>query len=320
MSFEGSHHVAVLALPGVRPLDLGIPAQVFTPRPGSPYSLTLCAQGPGPVPTNAGFDVVATAGLEGLAAADTVIVPAYEDVLTPPPEPVLDALRAAHRSGRRVVSICTGAFALAAAGLLDGRRATTHWNRAAALAENYPDVDVDDDALYVDEGQVLTSAGVSAGIDLCLHLVRRDLGAAAAAAAARTLVAAPHRDGGQRQFLLAPVAAVPGTSLGEVRDRAVAELERPLTVADLADWAHVSPRTFARRFLAETGVTPKQWLLAVRVQRARELLETGDLPVERVAAATGLGTPANFRVHFHRVTGRSPAAYRASFNPGPVSR
>ncbi|WP_432537700.1 GlxA family transcriptional regulator [Kineococcus arenarius] len=310
------HHVAVLVLPGVRPLDLGIPAQVFTARPGSPYTVTLRTAHPGLVPTSAGFDVQVAHGLEAIAGCGTVLVPGYDTTRAPEPE-VLAALRSAHQAGRRVVSICTGAFALAAAGLLDGLRATTHWDSAERLARTYPGVEVDADALYVDQGQVLTSAGVSAGIDLCLHLVRSDHGAAAANRLARALVAAPHREGGQRQFIARPVALSARTSLGAVRQRAVQQLADPLTVAEMAGWAHLSTRTFARRFLAETGTTPKQWLLAERITRARELLESTDLPVERVAAAVGLGTVANFRAHFRRVTGCGPASYRSSFNPAP---
>ena len=312
---EGHHHVAVLVLPGVRPLDLGIPAQVFTARPGSPYTVTLCALRPGPVTTSAGFDVQVAHGLEDLAGYGTVLVPGYETTRPPEPE-VLQALRAAHAAGCRVVSICTGAFALAAAGLLEGLRATTHWDSAERLARAYPGVEVDADALYVDEGQVLTSAGVSAGIDLCLHLVRSDRGAAAANALARALVAAPHREGGQRQFIDRPVALSARASLGAVRQRALQQLEQPLSVAQMAAWAHLSPRTFARRFVAETGTTPKQWLPAARIARARELLESTQLPVERVAAAVGLGTVANFRAHFRRAAGCAPVAYRSAFNPG----
>lgn len=308
----GRHHVAVLVLPGVRPLDLGIPAQVFTARPGSPYTVTLCTVRSGPVTTSAGFDVHVTHGLETLTTCDTVVVPAYDTTRPVPPE-ALTALRAAHAAGRRTVSICTGAFALAAAGLLDGLRVTTHWDSAERLARTYPAVDVDPDALYVDQGQVLTSAGVSAGIDLCLHLVRTDLGAAAANHLARVLVAAPHREGGQRQFIAQPVAVSAQTSLGPVRQRALHHLADPLTVADLARWAHLSPRTFARRFVAETGTTPQRWLQAERLSRARELLETTDLPVDRVGAAVGLGTVANFRSHFRRAVGCSPASYRATF-------
>ncbi|WP_432483101.1 GlxA family transcriptional regulator [Kineococcus esterisolvens] len=310
---DGAHRVAVVVLPGVRPLDLGIPAQVFTARPGSPYSVSLCAARPGPVASSAGFDVLVEHGLEVVAGCDTVLVPGY-DTAQPPPQEVLEVLRTAHAAGRRVVSICTGAFALAAAGVLDGLRATTHWDSAERLARMHPSVEVDADALYVDQGSVLTSAGVSAGIDLCLHLVRRDRGAAAANALARALVAAPHREGGQRQYVEHPVAVSSRTSLGQVRERAVQQLAQPLTVAEMAGWAHLSPRTFARRFLAETATTPKQWLLSVRIQRARELLETSDLGVDRVASAVGLGTVANFRAHFRRATGRTPAAYRSSFN------
>lgn len=314
---DGEHLVAVLVLPGVRPLDLGIPTQVFRARAGWPYALRVCGAQPGPVATDAGFDVLVPHGLEGLRDADTVLVPGYDAGRPLLPE-VRDALRLAARRGRRMVSICTGAFALAEAGLLDGHRATTHWNSTDRLAREFPAVDVDADALYVDEGDVLTSAGVSAGIDLCLHLVRSDRGTGLANAVARMIVAAPHREGGQLQFVDRPVVARPETSLGPLRQRVLADLAQPLTIADLAGWAHLSTRTFARRFRAETGTTPKQWILGARLARARELLETSDLPVERVAAAVGLGTVANFRGHFQRATGRTPSGYRSVFAAVPV--
>lgn len=312
------HRVAVLALDAVLPLDLGIPAQVFAERPDTPYRLTLCGPAPGPVRTTSGFTVHAPAGLGELRRADTIIVPGFEPHLRTPPGPVLEALADAHARGRRVVSICTGAFALAAAGLLDGRAATTHWQHAGELAGRYPRVRVDRDVLYVDEGEVLTSAGVAAGIDLCLHIVRRDLGAAASNRVARTLVAAPHRDGGQAQYISRGVApAATGTSLAPTREWALSRLDHPLTVARLAAHARVSERTFARRFLAETGTTPLRWLLTARVDRARELLESGDLSVEQVAERCGLGSGANLRLHFRRFVGTTPTAYRRTFATRP---
>ncbi len=311
-----THRVAVLVLEGVLPLDLGIPAQVFTAVPGSPYELTLCGRSAGPVPTAAGFDVTVAAGLEAMLGADTVVVPGYTPHGRPLPTVVLDALADAHRRGRRLVSVCTGAFALAAAGVLDGCAATTHWLYADDLAVRHPRVRVDPKVLYVDEGRVLTSAGVAAGIDLCLHLVRRDLGAATANEVARTLVAAPHRDGGQAQYIRRPLAdAADPATLAPTRAWALDRLHEPLTVRQLAAHAHMAPRTFARRFVAETGTTPLRWLLAARLDRARELLESTGLAVDQVAERCGLGSPSNLRLHFRRVLGTSPTAYRATFAP-----
>src|SRR3954463_12711154 len=241
--------IAVLALESVVAFDMATPAQVFR----GPYSFELCAVRPGPVPTSTGFSVVADHGLEALERAHTVIVPGYDTIDRPPPAAALEALRAAHARGARTVSICTGAFALAHAGLLDGRRATTHWRYAAYLAELFPAVEVDPNVLYVDDGDVLTSAGVAAGIDLCLHLVRADHGAEVAARVARRMVVAPHRDGGQAQFVESPLPDGRDGSLSATRDWALGRLERPLDVRALAAHAGVSPRTFARRFRAETG-------------------------------------------------------------------
>jgi transcriptional regulator GlxA family with amidase domain len=308
--------VAVLAVDGVLPLDLGIPAQVFIAVPGDLYRLTLCGRTARPVPTAAGFAVAVTAGLEALREADTVVVPGYADHLRALPEDVLSALREAHARGRRLVSICTGAFALAAAGILDGRTATTHWKHTGELAERYPRVAVDPQVLYVDEGQVLTSAGVAAGIDLCLHVVRRDLGARTANKVARTLVSAPHRDGGQAQYIERPIAPeTPGVTLADTRAWALARLHEPLTVPRLAAHAHMAPRTFARRFVTETGTTPLRWLLTARLDRARELLETTSLAVDHIADRCGLGSPSNLRLHFRRNLGTTPTAYRATFTP-----
>ncbi|MEZ3179418.1 DJ-1/PfpI family protein [Streptomyces pimonensis] len=308
------HRVAVLALDDVLPLDLGIPAQVFITVPGSPYRLTLCGRTTRPVTTAAGFAVTVTAGLGAVREADTVIVPGYAPHQRELPRTVLSALAEAHSRGVRLVSICTGAFALAAAGVLDGRRATTHWKHADELAARYPTVSVDPDVLYVDEGRVLTSAGVAAGIDLCLHLVRRDLGARTANEVARTLVSAPHRDGGQAQYIKRPLAPEePGVALAATRAWAVARLHEPLTVPRLAAHAHMAPRTFARRFVTETGTTPLRWLLAVRLDLARELLETTGLAVDHIADRCGLGSPSNLRLHFRRVLGTTPTAYRAAF-------
>ncbi|MER7874646.1 helix-turn-helix domain-containing protein [Streptomyces solisilvae] len=305
------HRIAVLALDGVTPLDLAIPTQIFTARPETPYEMTLCALD-SQVSTTAGFALVAAGGLEQVRAADTVIVPGYEPLLRPP-EAALGVLAEARDQGRRVVSICTGTFALAAAGVLDGLHATTHWKHIDALERDFPAVKVDRDVLYVDEGDVLTSAGVCCGIDLCLHLVRRDLGAVVANQIARGLVAAPHRDGGQAQYVPAPVAAAGEASLSDTRGWALRRLDEPLTLRVLARRAGVSQRTFMRRFTEETGTTPLQWLLNARLGKARELLETTDHSVDRVARDCGLGTPANLRLHFRRALGTTPTAYRRTF-------
>jgi transcriptional regulator GlxA family with amidase domain len=306
--------VAVLVPTGVLPLDLGIPAQVFTAVPGMPYEMTLCGSSAGPVPTAAGFDVTVPAGLEAVRRAHTVVIPGYTPHLREPPCAVLEALTDAYARGARLVSVCTGAFALAAAGVLDGRTATTHWLYADELAARHPRVRVDPKVLYVDEGRVLTSAGVAAGIDLCLHLVRRDLGAATANEVARTLVAAPHRDGGQAQYIRLPLpTGADDTTLAPTRTWALARLHEPLTVRRLAEHAHLAPRTFARRFVTETGTTPLRWLLAARLDHARDLLEGTDLSIDQVAERCGLGSASNLRLHFRRVLGTSPSVYRATF-------
>ncbi|MEW2356208.1 helix-turn-helix domain-containing protein [Spirillospora sp. NPDC029432] len=307
-----THRVAVLALDRVIPFDLGIPMLVFSDHESSPYRTALCAESAGDVTTSAGFTMRVDRGLDAARRADTIIVPGYEPAARPSPA-VLDLLAGAHERGRRVVSICTGAFALAAAGILDGRRATTHWRHARRLAAEFPRVLVDRDALYIDEGTVLTSAGVSAGIDLCLHIVRTDLGARFANDVAREIVAAPHRGGGQSQYIRRNVPPERGTSLAATRDWALERLRQPLTVADLARHAGLSERTLARRFVAETGVSPLQWLLAARVDLARELLERGDLSITQIADRCGIGTVANLRTHFRRLVGTSPADYRRTF-------
>ncbi|WP_329044452.1 helix-turn-helix domain-containing protein [Amycolatopsis sp. NBC_01488] len=306
------HRVAVLVLAGVSPLDLAIPTQVFATRAETSYDLTVCSLTP-QVTTTVGFDLLVRGGLEQVRAADTVIVPGFEPPLVPPPEPVLDALAEARDRGCRVVSICTGAFALAAAGVLDGLHATTHWQHIEDLERTFPAVRVDRDVLYVDEGDVLTSAGVCCGIDLCLHIVRRDLGAVVANRIARGLVAAPHRDGGQAQFVPAPVAVAGDASLAATRAWVLERLDQPLTLAVLARHARMSQRSFMRRFAEETGTTPLQWLVNARLGLARELLETTGHSVDRVARDCGLGTAANLRLHFRRTLGTTPTAYRRTF-------
>jgi transcriptional regulator GlxA family with amidase domain len=310
------HRVAVLVLDGVTPLDLAIPAQMFSARPETPYELAVCAVS-SQVATSSGFGLVVNGGLDEVRSADTVIVPGFTPHLRTHPRAVLDVLAEARSQGQRVVSICTGAFALAAAGVLDGLHATTHWQQADELERRFPAVAVDRDVLYVDEGDVLTSAGVCCGIDLCLHIVRRDLGAATANEIARGLVAAPHREGGQAQYVPAPVALAGDTSLARTRAWALERIGRQLSIDELARHAGVSQRSFLRRFAEETGTTPLQWLVNARVNLARELLETTDQSIDQVAWDSGLGSAANLRLHFRRVLQTTPTAYRRTFTRRP---
>jgi transcriptional regulator GlxA family with amidase domain len=305
------HRVVALIVNEVVAFDLAIPAQVFGREPDH-YAWAVCAPEAGLVPTETGFDVVVPHGLEALERADTVVVPGIGDRAWPLPAAALDALRAAAGRGARVASICTGAFVLAAAGLLDGRRATTHWSYAALLAREFPRVTVDPDVLYVDDGDVLTSAGVGAGVDLCLHMVRRDFGPRAANAVARRMVVAAHRDGGQSQYVERPLPAADG-GLAATRAWMEERLAEPLTVEEMARHAGYSERSFARRFRAETGTTPLQWLIGRRVAEAQRLLEGTDAGVEEVAAGCGFGGAVALRQHFGRVVGTSPTAYRRTF-------
>lgn len=313
------HQVVVLALPGVVLLDLAAPAHLFGHCGADRYALTIAGVEPGPVVTSTGLPLVASHGLSALSGADTIVVPGLEGHSEPPRAEVLDALRAADGRGARIMSICTGAFALGFAGLLDGRRATTHWYSTGELAECFPAAVIEPDVLYVDEGRILTSAGVAAGLDLCLHVVRRDHGAAVAAAMARRTVVAPHRDGGQAQFVRRPVAeptpaGLPrAAGLEATRAWATERLAEPLDVAALAAHAGVSPRTFARRFVEETGTTPNRWLTDQRVAAAQAMLERTDLPIEDVAAGAGFGSAASLREHFARRARTTPTAYRRAF-------
>jgi len=318
MARNSSHRVAALCLDGLVAFDLTAATQVFiaaSEADGKPlYEVSTCSPGGAEVATTTGFALRPEHGLDSLARADTIVVPGYFAMLDPPPEAAIEALRGAADSGARVLSVCTGAFALAYAGLLDGRRATTHWAHAGQLAELFPRVEVDPAALYVDGDEVMTSAGLTAGIDLSLHVVRKDFGAAAGERVARRMVAAPHREGGQAQFIERPPLSEPG-SLEATRRWATERLAEPLDVAAMARHAGVSPRTFARRFRGETGTTPLRWLLAQRVLEARRLLEESDLPIEDVAWRAGFGTAASLREHFRRATATTPTAYRRSFRP-----
>jgi transcriptional regulator GlxA family with amidase domain len=310
--------VAVLAYEGVSTFGLGVTAEVFgCERKGTGiprYDYVVTAAQPGVIRTDVGLPILVEYGVDRLGSADLAVVVCWDETGTRPPEPVLAALRTVVDRGGRVLSQCTGAFVLAAAGLLDGRRATTHWNYAAELARRYPQVDVDPGVLYVDEGQVITSAGTAAGIDACLHVIRLEHGAAVANEIARHMVVAPHRDGGQAQFV--PVLmddAADGPGLATLRDWALEHLREPLTVADLARQVHMSPRTFARWFAARTGTTPHQWLTSLRLTLAQELLERTSHGIDQIAADCGLA-PMMLRRHFTRRWGITPQAYRRRFS------
>lgn len=313
-----AHLVAVPVLEGMPLFDIGVVGEVFgMPRPdvlGRPYRVLTCSVTDGPVRTEgAGLSVTADAGLESVVRADTVVVPALSSCDATIPVPLLDALRAAAARGARIASVCTGAFALAAAGLLDGRRATTHWMHAPALAQRFPRVDVDASVLYVVDGPVATSAGTAAGIDLCLELLRRDHGTAAATEVARRLVVPPHRQGGQAQYVSTPLPETSRSSLAPLLDWARSHLDEPLTLRLLARRSATTTRTLTRRFAAELGTSPLQWLTTERTRRARQLLEDTDQSIEDVARSCGLGSAANLRIHFARETGTTPTAYRANF-------
>jgi transcriptional regulator GlxA family with amidase domain len=311
------HRVAVVVLPGVIALEFGTATQVFGWDPH--YELTVCAEDRAVAVPGSGFSINTSAGLEGLKRAETVIVPGYADVNATVSTAVLDALQAAHARAARVVSICTGAFALAAAGLLDGRPATTHWRWSDELQRRYPQVEVLANRLFVDDGDILTSAGVTTGIDLCLHLIRRDHGAAAANTRARGLVAPPQRHGGQAQFVARLRPEATSDELGPLRDWMLENLTLQHDLDTLARRAHISRRTLTRRFREETGVPPMRWLADARIDRARELLETTSEPVENIGRLTGLGAPPSVRAAFHRRIGTSPQEYRSLFGHRPPS-
>ncbi len=294
-------------------------AEVFgIERTGIPvrYAFGVCTERPGPVATLAGYAMFVPDGLDALDRADTVVVPGWLPPEDPPTPAVVRALRRAHDRGARLVSICSGAFALGHAGLLDGRRATTHWARADQLAALFPAVQVDPDVLYVDHGDVATSAGAGAGIDLCLHLVRTDHGAGYAAQVARSMVMPPHREGGQLQYTAPPHPIQLDGSLAPLLEWMTARLGEPLPVEQLAAREGVSARTLARRFADQLGVSPGQWLLARRIAAARELLESTDLPLAAVARRVGLSSPTNLRRRFLRAVGTTPGAYRRAFRAG----
>ncbi|WP_158880365.1 GlxA family transcriptional regulator [Amycolatopsis anabasis] len=318
----GRISVAVPILEDCPLFELAVPCEVFgrDRRDLAPnwYELTLCQTASGPQRTLGGLRLEAAHGLNPLRDADLVVVPACETPGFRPPAELLDALREAHDRGARIASLCSGAFVLAAAGLLDGRTATAHWMHTEELRRRYPQVHVNESALYVDEGTVLTSAGTAAGIDLCLHIVRQDFGAAVAAEVGRRMVIAPHREGDQAQYVSPPapdVSRAPG--FAPVLDWAMRRLHQRLTVGQLAEQAAMSTRTFGRRFVEHLGLTPLRWLNQQRLTSARTLLETTDLSVDAIAERTGFGSGNLLRQHFHRELGTTPGAYRRTFGGAP---
>ncbi|MEV0535036.1 helix-turn-helix domain-containing protein [Kitasatospora sp. NPDC050463] len=309
-------NVVAVVLEEIHPFELGVACEVFgldRSEEGLPrYDFAIAGAHPGPHRTHAGFSVDVPHGPERLAEADLVVVTAT-GVRPQYPEPLVDALRAAVAGGAKVLSICSGAFVLGAAGLLDGRRSTTHWRHAAELAARFPRTTVEPDVLYVDEDPVITSAGTAAGIDACLHLVRKFQGAEVARGIARRMVVAPHREGGQAQFVARPLPEGDGESLAPLLDWMRHHLDEESTVEQLAARVHLSPRTFARRFQQETGTTPHRWLTGQRLLLAQRLLESTAEPVDAIAARCGFGNAATLRHHFGRRLGTTPLAYRRCF-------
>ena len=309
--------VALVAYDGLCTFEFGIMVEIFgLPRPEFErwYRLCVCGIEPGPLRASGGITVDAPYSLGMLDRAGTIVVPGWRDVEEAVPEVLSRKLRRAHDQGARILSVCSGAFVLAAAGLLDGKRATTHWRYAESLSRQYPEIDVDPDVLYVDEGNVITSAGSAAGIDMGLHLVRRDFGAATANTVARRLVVPPQRDGGQKQFVATPMEADPEqAAFARLLDAVRANLKKNHSVASMAKSAKMSGRTFARRFKEATGTTPHRWLQHERVRLAQSLLETSSLPLERIAERAGFTDAQLLRLHFKRVVGMSPTAYQRSF-------
>lgn len=310
--------VVVLALDGVYPFELGIPSRIFGAADGR-YEVLTCSVDGMPVRSNADYTIGVQHGPEILATADTVVVASMAPPYIPTelPADVADAL-ALIRPDARIVSICTAAFVLAAAGLLDGRRATTHWQSTESLRRRYPHVDLDPDVLFVHDGRILTSAGAAAGVDVCLHIVRTDHGSELANAVARRCVVPPFRDGGQAQYIEQPVPESGAASTAATRAWALERLDEPLTLTDLATHARMSLRTFARRFSDEVGLSPGRWLIQQRVARARHLLESSDLSVDQIAGQVGFATGASLRQHLHAAIGVSPQAYRRTFQTAAV--
>lgn len=319
-----NRRIVALAYDRLCTFEFGIVVEIFgLPRPELEvdwYEFGVCSVDPGPLRAAGGVVLQQPAGLRKLQRAGTIVVPGWRDADERPPEALLRAIRAAHSRGVRLVSICSGVFILAAAGLLDGRRATTHWRYVDRLRSRFPAIKVEPDVLYVDEGDILTSAGSAAGIDLCLHIVRQDFGAAIANQVARRLVVPPQREGGQSQYIPMPVRLEAGSSLARLLEWAQHRLDQPLTVEVLARRAALSPRTFARRFRAETGTTPYHWLLHQRLLAARHRLETTADSIDEIAEAVGFQTAATLRLHFRRALGTAPTTYRRRFSFGAATR
>ncbi|MFD8233727.1 GlxA family transcriptional regulator [Streptomyces sp. NPDC059696] len=324
VSDGAAHRVVVLVRPGLLPMELGIVHRLFGTAVNEAgrhlYSVLTCTPEPGEVSTDADFTVNVPLGPQALRDADTVIVPAAVEDYRPQQRgrlcPRVGAALAEVPTSARLASICTGSFVLAAAGLLAGRRATTHWKSCPELAALYPEIDVDPDVLYTDDRRVLTSAGVAAGIDLCLHMIRSDHGADIANTVARGTVVPPHREGGQAQYIDRPVPDADDSSTAAARAWAMEHLGESLTLEDLAHQTATSVRTLTRKFRQETGLTPMQWLGQQRLQHARRLLERTDEPVDRIAAEAGFGTGTAMRQHFREALGVSPRAYRNTFRGG----
>jgi AraC family transcriptional regulator, transcriptional activator FtrA len=297
--------------------EFGITAEFFAlARPEldfEPYRFAVAAADPLPLAGLGGIRVECDGGLELLRKADLIVVPGWRDLDEAPRSEITDALREAGERGARVASICSGAFLLAHAGLLDGRRATTHWRHADRLARLFPKIRVAPDVLYVDEGNVITSAGSAAGIDMLLHLVRKDYGPHVANSFARRMVVPPHRDGGQSQFVVQPIAVRTSDRIAPVADWMAGNLSQAITIEALADRAAMSVRTFSRRFRAATGTAPIEWLIRLRVRRAQDLLEGTDRPIDAIAFEAGFGAPETLRHHFRKVVGTTPSAWRSSF-------
>jgi AraC family transcriptional activator FtrA len=313
---DRAHRVVALVNAPQSPFELAIASEVFgIRRPDVPmdYEFSICTPVPGLIDTLAGYSMLVSQGLEHLEQADTIVVPGWEPTGAQVPPEVLQALTAAHERGARLLSICTGAFVLAQAGVLDGRRATTHWRHLEKLARQFPRVQAQEDVLFVDHGDVATSAGTAAGLDMCLHVVRSDHGAARAARIARHMVMPPRREGDQRQYVVAPAPVPTSGSLAGLLDWAGERLGQDLSLSVLARHAHLSPRTLDRRFREQLGVSPGRWLLGRRIDAARELLETTDLTTDAIATRVGLSSATNFRRRFHDAVGTTPTAYRRAF-------
>lgn len=317
MAIQRHRRVVALAYEGLCTFEFGVAVEIFgLPRPEMGrdwYRFRVCSLEKGPVRATGGIRIHAATGLSALRWADTIVIPGWRDAAGPPPKALLEALCAAHRRGARLVSICSGVFLIAATGLLDGKRATTHWRYVERLRERYPTIQVEPDVLYVDEGSILTSAGSAAGLDLCLHIVRRDFGAEVAGSVARRLVIPPHREGGQAQYVPDSFRKEPGGGLAPLLQWAQAHLDQPLSAETLAKKAALSPRTLARRFMREAGTTPHRWVTHQRLLNAQRRLETTRASIDEVAEAVGFGTATTLRQRFQQAFGTTPTAYRRRF-------